>query len=302
MVERYLMEMAINMARKCESDNPDRIPLVGALIEHNGEILGKGCRGEDIHAEMDALSQVRDRTRLQDATIYTTLEPCTPGVRSKPEESCTSLIRDARVKKVVIGILDPNQGVCGKGLLELQRHGIEVELFPQDLAQKIRLLNDRFVRAQQTLGVHFLDPEPNAQLHTYRTNGKHTFTCECITPPGPDVFILFTNPSGQWWPQPTRLRQKSDSNKYEFDCWFGTTGFHTIHVVRATELGSGLINYYRKVVDLGTKQLERLKPIGLSEDRLRQLRLGYPGIELTRLPRGLDSQANIVVEVMPKAG
>jgi len=168
MTERYLMEMAIRMAMLCEPKDPERIPMVGAVTEHNGKILGKGCRGEDIHAEMDALSKVADRTLLQDATVYTTLEPCTRTVRSKPEEACTSLLCDAQIKKVVIGILDPNQGVCGKGLLELQKHDIEVELFPQDLAQKIRSLNDRFVRAQQTLGVRLLDPEPNAQLHTYK--------------------------------------------------------------------------------------------------------------------------------------
>ena len=104
MSERYLMEMAIRMARLCEPKDPERIPLVGAVIEHDGDILGTRCRGEDIHAEMDALSKVQDRTRLQDATIYTALEPCTPTVRSKPEESCTSLLRHARIKKVPLTI------------------------------------------------------------------------------------------------------------------------------------------------------------------------------------------------------
>jgi pyrimidine deaminase RibD-like protein len=274
--------------------------MVGAVIEHNGDILGTGCRGEDIHAELDALSKVSDKLRLQDATVYTTLEPCTPGVRSKPEESCTNLLRDARVRKVVIGILDPNQGVCGKGLLELQRHGIDVELFPQDLAQKIRLMNDKFVRAQQTLGVRFIAPTQNAQLHTYKTAGFQTFTCEFITPPGADVFLFLTNASGQWWPQLAGLRQIGDSNKYEFQCRFGTTGFHTIHVVRATELGIGLINYYQKVARITTLPREKLNSIGLSEEMLKDLRIWWPGIELTRLPRGLDSQAFITVEVVPE--
>ena len=247
---------------------------------------------------MDALNKVADRTLLQDATVYTTLEPCTPAVRSKPENSCTSLLCEAQIKKVVIGILDPNQGVCGKGLLELQKHGIEVELFPHDLAQKIRLLNDKFVRAQQTLGARFLTPEPNAQLHTYKTGGRHTFACEFITPPGSDVFA-FTNFAGQWWPQPGALRQASDPNRYEFHCHFGAPGFHTIHVVRATELGIGLINYYRKVADLHARQREQLNSIGLREDKLKELRLWYPGLEFGKLPRGLDSQANITIEVVP---
>jgi pyrimidine deaminase RibD-like protein len=52
----------------------------------------------------------------------------------------------AKVKKVYVGILDPNQGVCGKGVLELQDHNIEVELFPPVLAQQIRIQNDPFIQ------------------------------------------------------------------------------------------------------------------------------------------------------------
>ncbi len=109
-----------------------------------------------------------------------------------------------------------------------------------------------------------------------------------------------TNDLGQWWPQFEGLRQIAESNKYEFGCRFGTIGFHRIDVVRATELGIGLVNYYRKIISITGRQREKLNSIGLSEEKLKDLRLWWPGIELTRLPRGLDSQASITVEVVPK--
>ncbi|SRR6266536_5292068 len=66
--------------------------------------------------------------------------------------------------KVVIGILDPNQGVCGKGVLLLQRADIEVELFPHDLAVKILRLNEDFVRAQQSLGIKITEPQSGKKI------------------------------------------------------------------------------------------------------------------------------------------
>jgi pyrimidine deaminase RibD-like protein len=168
------MEMAIRWAEYSNTSNdPKRIPKVGAVIvAHDGTVLGVGSRQAETHAERDALNKVSDRTRLPGATVYTTLEPCTPGVRRNPEESCLRLLRDIQVKKVVIGMLDPNQDVCGKGVLDLQEHNIEVDLFPHDLAQKIRILNEQFVRAQRTLGVEFLEPEHDSKVRPDKLPGE----------------------------------------------------------------------------------------------------------------------------------
>ena len=145
------MKKAIALAERCKPI-ADRIPKVGALIAIDETVIGQGSRGtgnpgDDDHAEYNALSSVPDRSQLPRSTVYTTLEPCTPGVRSDPLTCCTELITQAEVKKVFIGMLDPNQGVRGKGLWELQSHRIEVELFPPDLAQEIRVMNERFIRA-----------------------------------------------------------------------------------------------------------------------------------------------------------
>src|SRR5437899_1830713 len=133
-----LMRQAITWAEEC---NPmkESIPKVGAIIAVDGVAIGHGRRGtgnegDDEHAECDAIGRVEDKGRLPQATLYTTLEPCTRAVRSKELECCTELILQHKIKKIFIGILDPNQGVTGKGLWELQTHGVEVELFPHDLA------------------------------------------------------------------------------------------------------------------------------------------------------------------------
>jgi pyrimidine deaminase RibD-like protein len=300
--DRELMELAINLASGCDPVDPDRIPKVGAVIAIGGTVLGTGRRDNgstpafDDHAEFNALANVDNKALLHEATVYTTLEPCTHHIRTKKEEACTELLAAAQVRKVFIGILDPNQGVCGKGAVELQNRGIEVELFPHDLAQRIRNENARFIRAQQTLGIRFLPLEKDGPLETFKTGGQHTFNCECINPPGSDIFV-FTNRDGEWWPQPHPLRQVEQSNIWEAVAHFGAYGAHTIHVVKANELGMQLIGYYRKIVRMNVERQEALKRLKIEEQDVKKLRGGYPGIPMPRLPKGLDSQAVITVEI-----
>jgi pyrimidine deaminase RibD-like protein len=295
--DRQFMELAIAQARQCKPDDPDRIPMVGTVIVKNGKILAMGSRQPDTHAEKHALDQVADKTALAGATVYTTLEPCTPAVRSKPHESCTKLLLGAQLGKVVIGILDPNQQVCGRGVLELQEHNVQVELFPHDLAVDIRLLNERFIRTQRTLGVEFLDPQPGATLCTYLTGGRHTFRCRCINDPGSDIFV-FVERNGMWWPQTDRLRHV-EADDYQFDCTFGSPGIHTVHIVRGNDLGIALYAYYRRVVDRNRELRRKIEARGTLVDALAILtEVGeYPGIPMPKLPRGLDSQGSISVEV-----
>jgi diaminohydroxyphosphoribosylaminopyrimidine deaminase/5-amino-6-(5-phosphoribosylamino)uracil reductase len=133
-IDQEHMEEAIALAGQCEPIE-EYIPKVGAVIAIGKTVIGRGHRGtekpgDDDHAEKVALNQVADKTKLPEITLYTTLEPCTKEVRSDPLKCCTELTKQYRVKRVCIGTLDPNQGVRGKGLWELQSHGIAVELFP----------------------------------------------------------------------------------------------------------------------------------------------------------------------------
>jgi pyrimidine deaminase RibD-like protein len=306
-VESKLMCEAIAWAERCQPIDPDRIPKVGAIIAVGDVVIGRGYLGtgkpkDDEHAELNALEQVADRSRLPKATVYTTLEPCTGIVRSRPNYCCTELIKRAEVKRVYIGILDPNQGVCGKGVLALQSSGIEVELFPPNLAKSIRILNERFILAQQTLGIRITKPQQGEQLRTYETNGAWEIRGDCLNAPREDVFV-FTNKGGEWWPHFHPLRMIGERT-WSTTINFGTHGPHAIYVVKASELGINLVKYYRKVCRLNLDRKEQLrgnlKAQGKEEEEkfLRKLRGDYPGIEMSRLPKGFEFQDMVEVEVV----
>lgn len=304
--DEELMSEAISLAEHCKPI-ADRIPRVGAVIAVDGVIIGKGHRGtgnsgDDDHAEKVALKGVVDKKQLPRATVYTTLEPCTPEVRSQPLDCCTELIRQAEVKRVFIGILDPNQGVRGKGLWELQSRGIEVELFPPELARKIRVLNDKFIREQQTLGIRITNVKAGQTIRTYDKGGVFELEGIFLNPPGDDVFAL-TNIGGQWWPQPYSLRLTGNGT-WSVKVHFGGYGPHTLCIVRANELGVVLIRYYRKISAQNQKRSGQVKEvirnIGLEDEEafLRSLGSDYPGIEMGRLPKGIElqDQVDILVE------
>lgn len=300
-----LMNQAIDLAERCKPI-AHRIPKVGAVIAVDGTVIGKGHRGtgdpgDDDHAEKVALKSVVDRAELAKATVYTTLEPCTPEVRSDPLNCCTELIRQAEVKRVFIGILDPNQGVRGKGLWELQSRGIDVELFPPELAQRIRLLNTGFIKEQQTLGIRITNVSPGQSIRTFDKGGVYELEGTFLNPPGEDVFV-FVNQGAKWWPQPYSL-SLTGNNKWSVKVPFGSYGAHTLSVVRANELGIALIRYYRKIAGLNRNRrsqlTEHVRHVAPEEEAgiLGILGGDYPSIEMTRLPKGIELQAQVEVTV-----
>ena len=293
------MKEAIAWAERCNPVNAS-IPKVGAIIAVGSKVLGRGRRGtgtigDDEHAELDALNDVNNKSDLPDATLYTTLEPCTPGVRSNPLLCCTQLILQHQIKKVYIGILDPNQGVTGKGLWELQDHNIEVELFPPDLARQVRSINADFIRTQRTLGAKIISPTDGEQLATYRTGGKFTVKLKCLNPPDSNTTFLFTNHGELWWPQFNTFR-RVEGQMWEIDAHVGTTGDHIVHIVTAAPMGQTLIAYYRKIVNQNLRCQEYFKS-KLSETDFRRLVAPYPGIPMTGLPKGFLSEGCVTVTI-----
>jgi diaminohydroxyphosphoribosylaminopyrimidine deaminase / 5-amino-6-(5-phosphoribosylamino)uracil reductase len=98
-------------------------PLVGAVIVKDGEIVGEGFHpgAGQPHAEVFALQAAGDRAT--GATIYVSLEPCNHYGRTPP---CAAAVVAAGVKKVVVGMVDPNPLVAGGGIVTLEQAGIEV--------------------------------------------------------------------------------------------------------------------------------------------------------------------------------
>lgn len=143
------MERALQLAR-CGEGFTSPNPMVGAVIVARGRVIGEGyhrrCGGP--HAEVWAVRSVSqaDRALLSEATIYVTLEPCSHYGKTPP---CAAMLVNERIGCVVIGCLDPNPKVSGRGVEMLRRAGIEV--VAGVLEEECFALNRRFMIAQ-TLG------------------------------------------------------------------------------------------------------------------------------------------------------
>lgn len=114
------LELALN-GRGNVSPNP----MVGAVIVHNGLIIGEGYHAQcgESHAEINAINSVNDRALLKDSTLYVTLEPCSHYEKTPP---CTDRILEEQIPRVVVGTMDPNPKVLGRGIEVLRQHGVEV--------------------------------------------------------------------------------------------------------------------------------------------------------------------------------
>ena len=116
-------------------------PMVGCVIVHEGRIIGEGWHKQygEGHAEVNAVAAVEDQSLLSEATVYVTLEPCAHHGKTPP---CADLMVSKHVKRVVIGAVDTNPLVGGKGIERMEQAGIEVS--QGLLADASRNLNVRF--------------------------------------------------------------------------------------------------------------------------------------------------------------
>jgi diaminohydroxyphosphoribosylaminopyrimidine deaminase/5-amino-6-(5-phosphoribosylamino)uracil reductase len=134
------MKAALGFARKgLGKTSPN--PAVGAVIVRKGQVVAAGFhrKAGAPHAEVEALSQLKGNARQGD-TLYVTLEPCNHFGRTPP---CTEAILEKRIRKVVVGMKDPNPNVTGGGCDYLSGHGVEV--VTGVLEEECRRLNEWFV-------------------------------------------------------------------------------------------------------------------------------------------------------------
>ena len=134
------MKMAIDLSKKGYGTvNPN--PLVGAVIVKNGEIIGEGYHEYygGHHAEINAINNTKES--VKEATMYVTLEPCNHYGKTPP---CTDRIIKEKFSRVVIGIMDPNKIVIGKGAKKLRQAGILVETGIME--DEINIINEVFIK------------------------------------------------------------------------------------------------------------------------------------------------------------
>ena len=125
--EKYMKE-AIQQAKKAYA--LDEVPI-GCVIVQDGKIIARGYNRRNTdkntlaHAELTAIRKASRKTgdwRLEDCTMYVTLEPC---------QMCAGAIVQSRMKKVVIASMNPKAGCAGSVLNLLQmaafNHQVEIE-------------------------------------------------------------------------------------------------------------------------------------------------------------------------------
>ncbi len=123
MTDESYIQLAIEIAKKGRG-NVSPNPLVGCVIVKNGKIIGAGYHeefGKD-HAEINAINSATEN--LEGSTLFVNLEPCSHHGKTPP---CVDRIIESKIKRVVIGTLDVNPLVSGKGIKALKNAGVEVK-------------------------------------------------------------------------------------------------------------------------------------------------------------------------------
>ncbi|MEX2350644.1 MAG: bifunctional diaminohydroxyphosphoribosylaminopyrimidine deaminase/5-amino-6-(5-phosphoribosylamino)uracil reductase RibD [Flavobacteriaceae bacterium] len=121
-------------------------PIVGSVVVYQDKIIGEGWhqKAGDPHAEVNAINSVEDKSLLKKASIYVSLEPCSHFGKTPP---CADLIIHYKIPEVVVGCLDPNPKVAGRGVKKLLESGCKVAV--GILEDECKNLNKRFFTFHQ---------------------------------------------------------------------------------------------------------------------------------------------------------
>ena len=142
--EKYMRE-AIRQAKKAYK--LDETPI-GCVIVHNGRIIGRGYNRRNTdksplaHAEITAIKKASKRLgdwRLEECTLYVTLEPC---------QMCAGAIIQSRVTRVVVGCMNPKAGCAGSvlNLLDVKAFNHQAELTTGVLEEECSALMTGFFK------------------------------------------------------------------------------------------------------------------------------------------------------------
>lgn len=136
----HWMKRALLLARKGTGRTSPN-PLVGAVLVKRGKVVGEGyhAKAGEAHAEIVALQKAGKKAR--GSTLYVNLEPCTHYGKTPP---CAPAVIHAGVRRVVVGMVDPNPLVKGKGISTLKKAGVDVHC--GTLEKECKTLNEAFCK------------------------------------------------------------------------------------------------------------------------------------------------------------
>ena len=144
-IDQKYMREAIKQAKKAYT--LEEVPI-GCVIVYDGKIIGRGYNRRTIdknplaHAEIQAIRKASRKMgdwRLEDCTLYVTLEPC---------QMCSGAIVQARIKRVVVGCMNPKAGCAGSilNLLDVKEFNHQVELTTGVLEEECSRMMKEFFR------------------------------------------------------------------------------------------------------------------------------------------------------------
>ena len=141
--DEALMALALDLAERGRGATSPN-PMVGAVVWNRGRIAGRGhhARAGAPHAEAVALDEAGAAAR--GGTLYCTLEPCCHTGRTGP---CVDRIVEAGVRRVVVGVEDPDPRVDGGGVRRLRARGVEVDVGVG--GERAARLNEAFFAVQR---------------------------------------------------------------------------------------------------------------------------------------------------------
>lgn len=121
-------------------------PMVGSVVVYDGKIIGEGWhqKAGEAHAEVNAINSVKDKSLLKKSTLYVSLEPCSHFGKTPP---CADQIVAHKIPNIVIGCLDPNEVVAGRGVKKLLESGCKTKI--GILEEECQKLNKRFFTFHQ---------------------------------------------------------------------------------------------------------------------------------------------------------
>lgn len=148
-------------------------PMVGCVIvSKEGQKIGQGYheRYGQAHAEVNAVDSVKEKSSLEGATVYVTLEPCSHQGKTPP---CSAMLKELPINRVVVAMKDPTAKVNGEGIKELREADITVDVGLME--EKAEKLNEFFLHHQrynrpfvtlkiaQTLDGYIAAPDGNSE-------------------------------------------------------------------------------------------------------------------------------------------
>ena len=144
-IDQKYMREAIKQAKKAYT--LEEVPI-GCVIVYDGKIIGRGYNRRTIdknplaHAEIQAIRKASRKMgdwRLEDCTLYVTLEPC---------QMCSGAIVQARIKRVVVGCMNPKAGCAGSilNLLDVKEFNHQVDICKGVLADECKEMMQNFFR------------------------------------------------------------------------------------------------------------------------------------------------------------